>query len=274
MNDANIEWNERYQTQQKNTDYQSSAKFFSIQENVDWMTRSLIEGSMNRVHDQLDALNFISGSTVLDIGAGPGTLAVPLAGKGFKVTVVEPSSPMTVSMEKYKTLKGIDAEISVIPQVWETVNPEEIGEYDYVISSFAMAVPDLRDALLKMDQVAKKQVHIFWFLNAPSWSVIQTDLWGKLHKGESAERSYADLIWNTLYQEGIYANLEVYPMKDTRRYADISEAVCEFTNRLSAKQKWQIDLVEEYLIDNLVWQDGKFVFPDNGMYAHIWWCKK
>jgi hypothetical protein len=62
-------------------------------------------------------------------------------------------------------------------------------------------------------------------------------------------------------------------MKDARRYADIPEAVCEFTNRLSAKQKWQIDLVEEYLRDNLVWQDGQFVFPDNGMYAHIWWCK-
>jgi len=66
MNDANIEWNERYQTQQKNTDYQSSANFFSIQENVDRMTRSLIEGSMNRAQDQLDALDFTSGSTVLD----------------------------------------------------------------------------------------------------------------------------------------------------------------------------------------------------------------
>jgi len=30
------------------------------------MTRSLIEGSMNRAQDQLDALDFTSGSTVLD----------------------------------------------------------------------------------------------------------------------------------------------------------------------------------------------------------------
>lgn len=272
MNDANTEWNAQCERQKRITDYKSSAEFFSIQKNVDRMAKSLIEGTMDRVQDQLGCLSFPAGSTVLDIGAGPGTLAVPLAKAGCKVTVVEPSVPMTVSMEKYRQYMGVADEISVISELWEDVDAEAIGQFDYVISSFAIVVPDLRDALLKMHAVARKQVHIFWFLNTPSWGQINGDLWEQLHHEEYVCRPHADLIWNTLYQAGIFADLSVYPMHDSQAYAKLEEAVAEYADRLSATEGWQREIVAEYLERRLTLRDdGRFTFPEGGLYAHIRW---
>ncbi len=272
MNDANTEWNERCELQKQITDYKSSAEFFSIQKNVDRMAKDLIEGTIDRASDQLVSLDFLAGSTVLDIGAGPGTLAVPLAKRGCRVTVVEPSHPMTVSMEKYRVRQGVSADIGVVPQLWEEVDADFIGRFDYVISSFALAVPDLREALLKMNAVATKQVHIFWFLTTPSWAQINTDLWKALHNEEYIGRPYADLIWNTLYQAGIMANLSVYPMKDSHTFADHAEALEEYADRLSAVEDWQRKIVLEYLQKTLIpCGDGRLTFPDEGRYAHIWW---
>ena len=275
MNDANKEMNTQCERQKQITDYKSSAELFSIQKNVDRMAKNLIEGTMDRVQDQLACLSFPKGSTVLDIGAGPGTLAVPLAKAGCKVTVVEPSVPMTISMEKYRQHMGVTEEISVVHELWEEADTDAVGMFDYVISSFAIAVPDLRDALLKMNAIAKKQVHIFWFLNTPSWGQINFDLWQSLHHEEYVSRPHADLIWMTLYQAGIFAHVSVYPMHDAHAYSHRDEALAEYTDRLSATEEWQKKIVADYLEKILTpREDGKLTFPDEGFYAHIWWDVK
>lgn len=272
MSDANKGWNERCELQRRITGYRSCAELFSIQKNVDRMAEDLIKGTIDRVSDQLACLDFPAGSTVLDIGAGPGTLAVPLAQRGCRVTVVEPSHPMTVSMEKYRARLGVSGRIAVVPQLWEDVDVNSIGRFDYVISSFAIAVPDLRDALLKMNAVANKQVHIFWFLNASPWARVMMDLWKPLHNEEYIGRPYADLIWNALYQAGIMADLSVYPLKDSRTFSNHIEALEEFADRLFAAGDRQREVVLEYLQKTLLLrEDGRLAFPDGGDYAHIRW---
>ena len=56
----------------------------------------------SRIEAQLEAMQIPPGSTVLDIGTGPGTLAVPLALAGCDVTVVEPSAGMRAAMREYR----------------------------------------------------------------------------------------------------------------------------------------------------------------------------
>ena len=96
MNCADNEWNEIRMRQSRIKWHRTSADIFSKQANVDQLVKSVIERSADRIKDQLAALSVPAGSTVLDIGAGPGTLAVPLAARGCRVTVVEPSLPMKI----------------------------------------------------------------------------------------------------------------------------------------------------------------------------------
>ncbi|MDY0267063.1 MAG: class I SAM-dependent methyltransferase [Methanimicrococcus sp.] len=257
------------------TNYQTGAQRFSIQKNTDQMAKNLFQGNVGRVLDQLECLNFPPDSTVLDIGAGPGTLAVPLAASGCRVTVVEPASPMHSALEEYKNLKGVVADIPIIPKVWENVSTDEIGKFDYVVSSFALSVPDLKDALLKMDAAARKEVHIFWFLSDPPWGAVSADLWEKLHNEKYYGRPLADLVWNALYQAGIYADLQVLPLRDSHFYETFEEALDEYVGRLSAATDEQIQIVREYLKEKLTEVPEKgFVLPGDGVYAHIWWKKQ
>lgn len=274
MNDANREWNEHYAKQAKMTNFQTGVQRFSVQKNTDHMLQNLLQGHVERVKDQLSCLKFPAGSAVLDIGAGPGTLAVPLTAAGCKVTVVEPAPPMHAALAAYKEMKGVSADIPVIPKVWEDVDPEEIGSFDYVVSSFALSVPDLNAALLKMNAVARKEVHLFWFLTDPPWGRINEALWTKLHNEEYYGRPLADLVWNALYQCGIYANLDVLPLKDTHYYETFEEVSAEYTDRLAAEEAWQIRLVDDYLKKVFLDVPGKgFTLPEDGLYAHIWWRK-
>jgi len=278
MNDADAEWNKRFADQKKMKNFQTGAHRFSIQKNADQMAKNLMNGNVERVNDQLARLNFPSGSSVLDIGAGPGTLAVPLTARGCTVTVVEPAAPMRKAMEEYKKIKGVDADISVIPKSWEDLTPDEIeqfdNQFDYVVSSFAMSVPDLKDTLLKMNRVCKKEVHIFWFLVPPPWDKAAEALWKQLHGEEYYGRPLANLIWNSLYELGIYANLEILLLKDVHYYETFEEAAAEYVDRLSAVEEKQIRIVENYLRENMTETPKGWRLSGDGLYAHIWWKRK
>ncbi len=98
------------------------------------MVKRLIEHPSTHIQDQLQSLAFPRGSTILDIGAGPGTLAVPLTKEGHIVTVVEPSKAMKDVMEQYKQYCGVTTDIPIIERLWENVDPAEIGTYESVQS--------------------------------------------------------------------------------------------------------------------------------------------
>ncbi len=89
---------------QKRAAGEDNETFWDNPVNVDRYVRRLKNDDRGRVQNQLDSMNIPSGSSVLDIGAGPGTLSVPLALSGCSVTVVEPSSPMIEGIETYRRL--------------------------------------------------------------------------------------------------------------------------------------------------------------------------
>jgi len=105
---------------------EGGGKFWSNQDVVDRFVRNLITGDRSRIEGQIAGMQIPPGSSVLDIGAGPGTLAVPLALAGCRVTVVEPSVPMGEAMEKYHRVVNAPA-LRAIRSRWEDVSPGEAG---------------------------------------------------------------------------------------------------------------------------------------------------
>nr|WP_320160203.1 class I SAM-dependent methyltransferase [uncultured Methanoregula sp.] len=232
----------------------------------------------NGKHDEttqsrLAAMNIPDGSRVLDIGAGPGTYAIPLAARGCHVTVIEPSPVMRELLEariKEERIKNI----IVIPIRWEDVKVSELGKpFDAVIASFSLTMMDIGEALEKMQVCSRGTVHLFWFLTPPAWVQVNKDLWPLLHGGTFPGEPTAEWLWQVLYEMGIYASLTAEPGFPPSRYANVQEAVDEFLERLNCTTPAHEETVRNYF-QTVLRQDGDSMILGNGTrVAHIWWSK-
>ena len=90
-------------------------------------------------------------SRVLDIGAGPGTLAIPFAQKAAHVTAIEPAEGMC-SVMKEKMTEFAVSNIDIVQKRWEDVDiaSDLSGPYDVVIASFSLGMGDIQSAVEKM----------------------------------------------------------------------------------------------------------------------------
>ena len=136
---------------------------WSNQDFVDRFLRNLVFGDRSRIEGQIAGMQIPPGSSVLDIGAGPGTLAVPLALAGCQVTVVESSVLMVEAMGNYRRLVNAPP-IRAICSRWEDLSLEEAGVHDVVVASRSLVMGDIKCSLLKMDAAARHAVHLYWLL--------------------------------------------------------------------------------------------------------------
>ena len=90
-------------------------------------------------------MNITHESRVLDIGAGPGTLAVPLSGVVQHVTAIEPAQGMVDCLQENIRISGIK-NITVLTETWEDVDiSKDINPpFDVVVASYSLGFPDLR----------------------------------------------------------------------------------------------------------------------------------
>ena len=251
---------------------EGGGKFWSDQGVVDRFVQNVIAGDPSRMEKQVAEMRISPNSSVLDIGAGPGTLAVPLALAGCRVTTVEPSEPMGLAMEKYRDMMHAPP-IQEIRKRWEDVTPEEAGVHDVVVASRSLIMGDIRNSLLKMDAAARHAVHLYWFLTPPSASGGNEELWPILHGEPYCNEANADILWNALCQIGIYANITVKTKDKSQHYPSFSAMQEDYYNRMSVSEEWQRNIVDAFLLDRAVREESGYVIPGVSRTAHIWWEK-
>ena len=224
-----------------------------------------------KTNARLASMGIPDGSRVLDIGAGPGTYAIPLAKNGCNVTVVEPSPVMRELLETRMKTENIKT-ITVIPKRWEDVDRDELGAtYDAVIASFSLTMMDMGGALGKMHAVSRGTVHLFWFLTEPIWAQVNGDLWPLLHGGSFPGEPTADWLWQILYEMGIYANIQPEPYVSRSSYANMDEAVEEFRQRLNCTTPAHEEILRNYLHAVLRREGEALLLGTGTRSAHIWW---
>lgn len=266
-------WNEQSAAASRQKEFFTGGRsFWEDPKNARHFLHRLFTSDRFRIENQLAALRISPGSTVLDVGAGPGTLAVPLALAGCLVTTVEPSAAMREMMQEYRAMSGAP-EIRQIPSRWEDADPEEIGTHDVVVASLSLALDDIGPSLLKMDAAAKKSVHLFWFLSPSSGDSVNEILWPKLHGTAFAGEPRADLLWNCLCQLGIYPHLSVGKVKKERRFLREEEVVDHYCRSLYVCEEWQREIVAAFVRDAVVRDDEGLYVPVRSRTAHIWWEK-
>ncbi|MCK9630620.1 MAG: class I SAM-dependent methyltransferase [Methanoregula sp.] len=224
-----------------------------------------------KTNARLAAMNIPDGSRVLDIGAGPGTYAIPLAKKHCNVTVVEPS-PVMREMLEARIKKEKIKNITIIPKRWEDMEPGEPGTpFDAVIASFSLTMMDMGEALAKMHACCTGTVHLFWFLTSPSWVQVNKDLWPHLHGGIFPGEPTADWLWQILYEMGICASIQPEPRVSVSQYKDVDEAVGEFRQRLNCTTPAHEEILRNYFHTVLRHEGDHLTLGNGTRSAHIWW---
>lgn len=246
-------------------------EFWGKAATVDTFYRKCHDKRQELAEARIGSMHVPAGSRVLDIGAGPGTFAVPLALRGCEVTAAEPSGAMREALERFRAETGAEG-ITVVPARWEDVRLEDLNPpFDVVVASYSLAMVDIEEAVRKMHAACSGTVHLFWFLTLPRWAQVAKDLWPILHGAEFRAEPTADCLWQVLIGMGILADIAPEPNTEGGSYASFADVMEAYRARLSCSTPAHDAVLRDYLEKHLVPSGNGFRLGGTTYGAHIWW---
>ncbi len=274
-----IDWNEIWKTQmQRNRgahpapgrdcariwDSKKSAQKF-------W---NMSQENKNRVEKTIAGTDINPESRVLDIGAGPGSLAIPFAQKVAHVTAVEPAEGMVSVLREKMTEQEVE-NISLVQKRWEDVDVKADLQppYDVVMASFSLGMPDIRRAIEKMMDASNKYVYLYHFAGETHWDRQSRELWPKLHGKEYHPGPKSDVLYNVLYQMGIYPNVRTFRLQHNQRFGSLEKALDALRDQYQIATDEQESIFRDHLGHVLKEENGSLVLPADSIRIKMWWKK-
>jgi len=273
-----VNWNEIWKARQRlhesSKHYDDPSHNWNKRENAERYDSTSRSEYDDRVKITIAGLHITKNSRVLDIGAGPGTLAIPLAPLVKEVTAIEPGAGMVTVLNERARSEGI-TNVTCIRKRWEDIDIscDLSGYYDVVIASLSLTMEDIRQALQKMNAVSCDLVYLFWFVDMPFWEKMYADLWEPLHGIPYHPGPKADCLFGVLYQLGIYANVEMLPLSKEYRFASPDEMTAFFRHRFNITTPEQENVLDKYLSPLVRHKDNTLVVSGVSTFAKIWWKK-
>lgn len=269
--DWNGIWGTRFRLHLASANFPDNIQHYRDRETASRYDTSNREKFAKRIEDTLADLNPGPGSRILDVGAGPGTLAIPLSQRAREVCAVEPA-PGMVAVLRERLDKEKISNIRVIPLTWEDVDAQDLDPpYDSVIAALSLGMEDLEAAVEKMQEVACGTVNLYWFADTPFWERMCVDLWPDLHGSPYYPQPLLDVLYQVLYHMGILANIQIRTLENWYRFSSEKEMCDHFCPAVSATSRRQQDLVIHYLQRHArAGQDG-ILIPAASQYARVWW---
>ncbi|SMC99531.1 Methyltransferase domain-containing protein [Desulfocicer vacuolatum DSM 3385] len=231
-----------------------------------------MEHHQARVEKTLKELPLTPESRVLDIGAGPGNLAIPMAEIVKSVTTVEPSFGMNdIMQERIKDENIIN--IKSVKKTWEEVDPQKdlCPPYDIVMASMSLGMRDIRAAIEKMNQVCKGSVVLFWHAGTPGWEDMPNQLWPKLFGKQYHGGPKSDILFQVLYQMGIYPEVKVFPNHFHEVFSSMETAMSFYIKRFEKIEPRHRPFLESYLKEKCLKTDQGLVHGFDHIAMKISW---
>lgn len=225
-----------------------------------------------RIRETISRLHVRPGSRVLDIGAGPGTLAIPLSGKVSSITAIEPSPGMMQVLQENLSDKKI-TNVGCIAQRWEDVDAvsELDSPFDAVVAAFSLDMPDIREAVQKMIRVCSGQIYLYWFAGVPSWTAYYQAIWPSLHGVPYQPSPKFNVLIRALKQMGIHPQVEFIPTYFPIKFPSLDDALEEVSPEFAVATDSQKEILAGFLERLLVPEGGSFVLPHFYMAGKAWW---
>lgn len=169
-----------------------------------------------------------SKSTVLDIGAGPGSWALPLAQNSAHVTALEPADGMTNILQS-RIMENKIENITIDRRTWQSVDLDATGwhkAFDLVFASMTPGI-DGPQGVKKMIMASRGYCYLSAF-SGPGWQKQYADLWQTFFNEPMGEQTH-DIIYpfNLVYAMGFRPTLE-FSWKNRKRDRDRDQAIEHF----------------------------------------------
>ncbi len=166
-------------------------------------------------------------STAIDVGAGTGRFALPLAANVKQVTAVDPSPGMLDVLRREARRLGV-RNVTSVQGSWEETRT---AVADVVFSAFVLPlVPKARRFLAKLDAAARE--HAFLYLGGYCGDAVLDPLWRHFHGAPRAPGpSYLDAL-AVLRELGIEPEVKLVELVNSRRFATVEEAVDHYREAL------------------------------------------
>ncbi|MEA2046160.1 MAG: methyltransferase domain-containing protein [Euryarchaeota archaeon] len=274
-----IDWNEVWKTQMQRNRGASPApgrdcaRIWDRKESAQkfW---NMSQENKDRVEKTIAGTDINPESRVLDIGAGPGSLAIPFAQKVAHVTAVEPAEGMVSVFREKMTEQDVE-NISLVQKRWEDVDVKADlhPPYDVVMASFSLGMPDIRGAIEKMMDASNKYVYLYHFAGETHWDRQSRELWPKLHGKEYHPGPKSDVLYNVLYQMGIYPNVRTFRLQHNQRFGSLEEALDNLRPQYQIATDEQESILRDHLGCVLEEENGSLFLSASSIRIKMWWNK-
>lgn len=272
--DWNDVWKNQMQRNKKSSPHRDCARIWESRESAlrFW---NMSQEEKWRVERTIEWTDIRPDSRILDIGAEPGALAIPFAKMAAHVTAVEPAVGMVSVLREKMAEQGVQ-NISIVQKRWEDVDVRSDLQppYDVVIASFSLGMDDIRTAIEKMIAASSRYIYLYHFAGPTSWDLQWKELWPKVHDREYYPAPKSDVLFNVLYQMGIYPHVRTFRLQHNQRYSSIQEAIDILRPQAQAETEEQVGILRDYLRCALQLENGKFVLPGASVRVEMWWEKK
>jgi SAM-dependent methyltransferase len=209
---------------------------------------------------------------VLDIGCGPGTLAIPLAGKAKSVTALDVSSEMLKYLKSNADKAGLN-NIRYFNTSWqEAFAGKLVGEHDVVVASRSLMSDDMKEAIINIISITRQAAYLtFPVIHQPfDWEVYKAiGREGKRHP------PYV-YFYNLLFQMGVTANLEMLRSRIKVQFPSIEQCMDDLQWRTDPFTPDEKTKLKQFLEKKFAEQENSPVFTFEGYskWALIWWKKE
>jgi SAM-dependent methyltransferase len=267
LSSNSLDWNRLWKQDKRGDPAQKSRDYW------DRRAPSFTNGSVADGYTEpfLNILNAKPEWSVLDVGCGPGTLAVPLAKKVRRITAIDFAPAMIEQLDARCREDGI-GNITTHVMGWEDDwSSAGIEAHDVVIASRSLMVDDLQAALKKLNSFARKRA----IISAPAgegprdprlFAIVGRELEG------NPDYIYS---YNLLYQMGIYANVSFVVKRFRRTFADAEEAFDSVRWMFEELSRSEESHLRSFLSAHLVraGEGWKLDYERRVYWAIMWWDK-
>ncbi len=222
-----------------------------------WRGRaSAFRDDPHRTGDQLldRLLEFVGQSdTVIDVGAGGGRLALPLALHCEQVVAVEPSESMISVLQEQAGESSI-GNVRVVHSAWEDayVDPGNLVICAHVVYT----VRDISRFLEKLTSHARSRVAVVVY-NAPPQSQIYP-LWKQVHEEERLPLPSFPELLEVLEELGRSPTVDHLEARESQGFESVEQALEQLSGRLYvAPQSPAADRLQRILPEMLVEDQGR-----------------
>ncbi len=211
------------------------------------------------------------GATLLDVGAGGGRFALPLAERNWRVTAAEPSDGMRAVLAEAVSERSVT--LDILSLRWPPPGGNLPRADVALCANVLYDVADLAPFVAALDRAARQAVVVYLPLTHPVGHL--ANLWEEFRGWRVPDGpTYLDAA-AVIFELGIPVNATLLPVTPMLVFDDLDAAVVAYRERLGLRADPRRDAaLRAALADRLVEQDGRLTMPPRERFgAALWWEK-